>query len=78
MRIIATYATSAFTSIVITAINYSDDTITAGYYYKGNISALKKRIIHHNTKGAYINVYKHRYYLDGFMTTGCYSYNVCI
>ena len=78
MRIIASYGTSAFSAIVITSINYSDDTITSGYYYDGKISGLKRRLMHHSTKVDYINVYRHRYYLHDFMTTGSYSYNVCI
>ena len=78
MRIIASYATSAFSAIVITCINYDDNTITSGYYYDSKISGLKRRLIHHSTKGDYINVYGHRYYLHDFLTTGHYSYNVCI
>ena len=78
MRIIASFATSAFSAIVITCINYSDDTITSGYYYDSKISGLRRRLIHHSTKGDYINVYGRRYYLHDFMTTKPYSYNVCI
>lgn len=63
--VVASYATSAFSAIVITAIN--GDTVTSGYFYKGNIDALRRRVIHSNTKGEYINVYGRRYYLHDFI-----------
>lgn len=68
MRIIASYSLSAFSAIVITDIHYGiEDTVTSGYYYDGKISGLKQRVIHSTAKGAYINVYRRRYYLHNFI-----------
>lgn len=68
MRFIASCATSAFSMIFITNITHGIETkALSGYYYDGKISGLKQRVIHYTAKGAYINVYGHRYYLRDFI-----------
>lgn len=68
-RPLAVYADSAFSGIVLLAVEYGvDDIVVAAAEYEGRRSNIRRHKIYQTPSGrSYIRKYDRRYYLDNFM-----------
>ena len=69
-RPFAVYADSAFSGVVLLAVEYGvDDMVIAGYEYEGKRSDIRRHKIYTTAGGRhYIRKFQRRYYLDDFIS----------